>query len=128
MAAIDDRSVQQPSGSMSGAIKRLGERRSGDRILRQTCVRLTDRAVGLSSVMPSEMLSGRHDALPASVELDLQVSTACNPLSMLDAEQMDHAPPDAGTAPPCRPELDEGEEHRETTVRAGSAIRQDTGL
>jgi hypothetical protein len=76
MAAIDDRSVRQPSGSSSSAVKQLGECRPGYRILSQACVRLADRAVGLSSVMPNEMFSGRHDALPSSLELDLQVSTA----------------------------------------------------
>jgi hypothetical protein len=74
--AIDDRRVQQPSGSLPSAVQQLVECRCGYRIRRQTCVRLTDRAVGLSSVMPNEMFSGRHDALPSSLELVLQVSTA----------------------------------------------------
>jgi hypothetical protein len=52
------------------------ECRCGDRIRGQGCVRLTDRTVGLSSVMPNETFSRRHDVLPSSSELDLQMSTA----------------------------------------------------
>src|SRR5262245_55431460 len=89
MMAIDDRRVQQPPGSTPSAVQQLAKCRCGDRIRGQACVRLTDRAVGLSSVMPNETFSRRHDVLPSSLELDLQVRRRVNAPSMWEAEQMD---------------------------------------
>jgi hypothetical protein len=65
MMAMDDRRIQQPSGSIPSAIQQLVECRCGDRIHGQASVRLTDRAVGLLFVMPNVTFSRRHDVLPS---------------------------------------------------------------
>jgi hypothetical protein len=98
MMAIDDRRVQQLSGSITSAVQQLVECCCGDRVGGQARVRLTDRAVGLSSVMPNETFSRRHDVLPSSSELDLQMSTAQKCTIDVDAERMDHAQPDAASS------------------------------
>src|SRR5262249_56532742 len=98
MVAVDDRRVQQPSGSLPSAVQQLVECRCCDRVSGQAYVRLTDRTVGLSPVMPNETFSRRHDVLPSSSELDLQMSTAQKRTIDVDAERIDHAQPDAGSS------------------------------
>jgi hypothetical protein len=57
----------------------------------QACVRLTDRTVGLFSVMPNETFSRRHDVLPSFMNWICRCPQRANELSMSDAEQMAHA-------------------------------------
>jgi hypothetical protein len=98
VAGLRDPSVQQPSGSIPSAVQQLVECRCGYRIRGQACVRLTDRTVGLSSVMPNETFSRRHDVLPSFMNWICGCRQRANELSRSDAEQMDHASPDAASS------------------------------
>jgi hypothetical protein len=96
MVVIDEGRVQQPSGSFPSAVQQLLECRCGDCISSQARVSLTDRTVGLSSVMPNNKFSRRHDVLlrfrSGSADVDGAYRAA-----EVSAEWMDHALPDAGT-------------------------------
>src|SRR5262245_7064954 len=106
-----DRGVKQPAAAISHAVQQLVECRRGERVRGQARVRLTDRTVDLPSVKPNDTFSRRHDVLP-SFSIWVCKCRRASVAVDVDADWMDHALPDAGPSA-GRPELDEGEEHRE---------------
>ena len=77
--------------------------------------------------MPNETFSRRHDDLPSFLNWICTIDTGMNPVIDVKRGQIDHAQPDVA-GPQCRPELDEGKQHRDPIVRLRNAIRQATGL
>ena len=63
--AVHDRRVQHAWRSTPNARQELVKCGRGTGVRSQACVRLTDRLVGLSSVVPNETFSRRHDVLPS---------------------------------------------------------------
>jgi hypothetical protein len=57
VTVIHDGRVEQSPCALSNVAQQLVERRRGESVCGQTCVRLADRAVRLSFVMPNETFS-----------------------------------------------------------------------
>src|SRR4030095_12048596 len=124
--AVDGRRVQQPRPLTTNTLQELVECRCRERVRSQACVRPTDGPIGLSSVMANETFGRRHDVLPSFSNsiCGWRQRASCRP-RMRNGWT---TPYRTRTHPPCRRELDEGEEHRETMVRVREGIRQATGL